>query len=54
MNYYQFNKEYISNTLNKYKSSIGAVEKANIKLIELYYDTTLTDYVNAVKGLKAE
>ena len=52
MDYYSYNAEYVKGNAEQYKKEVGAVEKANIKLVELYYETTLVDYIGAIKTLK--
>ena len=52
MDYYNFNIAYLNDELSDYKDEVGVVEKANIKLIELYYETTVIDYIDALKTIK--
>ena len=56
MNYYEFNKFYISvgganDKLSPYYDKVSTVEQANINLIIKYYDTTLDDYINECSSL---
>ena len=52
MDYYNYNLALVENRLDEYKDKATNIEKANINLVEAFYNTTVSDYITKLMALQ--